>query len=987
MPIIADDGSDDGGEDKKDKGDKNARKPIRQGNQIYQDCEGGKLPDVKDNSGPQQPVSRLNREKLRKAVSEYCKELVDKKWVIKEGGPTPKAPVLEGQAKNGKSMSLSALFYKGACAPGKNELSFGDLGLEKCVENFATTLSSFCGTDTSLEKYSRIWPPLIQDGGEPSTSPSPPPPAPPLHNYPDVQQDDDLGGLRDIQRSNRVFFKYWRKGDVDGYDRLGAAQRAEKRGKVEHPVERAAKPVLDKVTPHVIRKEWDDGTVDIKGPAWMVKAQGDLRLGGYFINKDPPTPAWERATNSVTEMARELWNLSVGTAGAGTSRLRFVKLLGAGGQGFVALFDARVENQAPAQWDVNFYVVKAIDARAWYRDKVRSLRKEKFAQLDMMSSQHAVQCFGANYERQLERARGNSATTAHARLVDQRDGLNDWQGRGQPAWNNWTMFRAAADVALRIARPLTAARKAALGGAQPPPARRVPGIQQPQVTWHPPLPPNLPNPGAAYNQNVTVQHGYDQTYSNPDYLFLEYVPRGDLYKFIEKQNSEGRTGGNERPPNRVLWLIWQCFLKMVVALDQPVADQRKRDLPPKDHRGPHGSEAYVNIPAGQPGYTPKRNYVHFYIDPQNILVGPTNSTGIKKNHIPLRNLNLPSQNLPLPLPHGQREDGHGNAPLFKLSDFGLAKSQNPAYNRNLRRRGRRHGLYAETEVHGVRRCGKHPFLTPEQFTEEWETVNLWPFERPNPNAPANAPNANPAPPNPPTNPRKRKRGDHYVPPKKKPTRKPPNQTTRQLPQTPVVVAGLYGWKTNLYQLALTMRCVITGHYPPDVPVAQRIIKTTIIPDPNGGDPQTTDEPIYTYGGYLLDDRHNLQCDRELRETLALCMAERPGDRPDHELLTQQVKRKLAYYAAVNDSSVAGQPPFPDNDWAPNHPPNNAPPSEKAWPSMDSIMVWSDRAFGDPPPTRLRDSTEYNQWVAAIVRNNQGDYEYRYATDLRDLREI
>ncbi|KAK4208400.1 hypothetical protein QBC37DRAFT_379122 [Rhypophila decipiens] len=115
VPIIADDGSDDGGEDEKDEGDNDARKPICQGNQIYKDYEGGKLPNVKDNSGPQQPVcmkadgspgspARINREKLYKSVSGYFKELVDKKWVIKEGGPTPKAPVLEGQAQNGMSM-------------------------------------------------------------------------------------------------------------------------------------------------------------------------------------------------------------------------------------------------------------------------------------------------------------------------------------------------------------------------------------------------------------------------------------------------------------------------------------------------------------------------------------------------------------------------------------------------------------------------------------------------------------------------------------------------------------------------------------------------------------------------------------------------------------------------------------------------------------------------------------------------------------------
>ncbi|KAM7183611.1 Peptidase S8/S53 domain containing protein [Rhypophila sp. PSN 637] len=125
MPTIADDGSDDGGEDEKDKEEnKNPGKPICEGNQIYQDCEGSKLPEVKDNSGPQQPVcmkadgspgspARLNEKILYKAVSGYCKELVDKKWLFKEGAPTPKAAILEGQAQNGKSMSVRRYSTRG----------------------------------------------------------------------------------------------------------------------------------------------------------------------------------------------------------------------------------------------------------------------------------------------------------------------------------------------------------------------------------------------------------------------------------------------------------------------------------------------------------------------------------------------------------------------------------------------------------------------------------------------------------------------------------------------------------------------------------------------------------------------------------------------------------------------------------------------------------------------------------------------------------
>ncbi|KAK3322746.1 peptidase S8/S53 domain-containing protein [Apodospora peruviana] len=113
-------------------------KPPCEGNQICQDCEGGKLPDIKDNSGPQPPVcmkadgspgspARFNEQKLREAAPGYSKELVDKKRPFKEGAPTPRAPSLDGGAQNGKSMSLAALFHK----------------------NFATAIPTVCSIDST----------------------------------------------------------------------------------------------------------------------------------------------------------------------------------------------------------------------------------------------------------------------------------------------------------------------------------------------------------------------------------------------------------------------------------------------------------------------------------------------------------------------------------------------------------------------------------------------------------------------------------------------------------------------------------------------------------------------------------------------------------------------------------------------------------------------------------------------------------------------
>ncbi|KAM7203898.1 Peptidase S8/S53 domain containing protein, partial [Rhypophila sp. PSN 637] len=160
MPVISDGGDGDGD------GDGDTEKPACEGNQIYEDCQGGKLPVVPDNSGTQQPVcmkadnepgspARLNKQKLLNAASGYCKSLVDSKWLFKEGGPTPRAPVLEGEAQNGKTMAIAAMYYKGSCPSDKSEMSMATVGLTQCVDNFVLSLSAMCsiGSGWPSDKY------------------------------------------------------------------------------------------------------------------------------------------------------------------------------------------------------------------------------------------------------------------------------------------------------------------------------------------------------------------------------------------------------------------------------------------------------------------------------------------------------------------------------------------------------------------------------------------------------------------------------------------------------------------------------------------------------------------------------------------------------------------------------------------------------------------------------------------------------------------
>jgi hypothetical protein len=136
-------------------------KPICDGNQVQKDCVGGVLPKVDDYSGPQAPTCmkadgsqgstpRLNEAELRTQAAGYCKGLVDSKWLLKDGA-NPKPAVITNKAENGASMVLSIMYYKGSCPTdkSKSEMDFGALGIDKCVEYLAATLSQVCILDKS----------------------------------------------------------------------------------------------------------------------------------------------------------------------------------------------------------------------------------------------------------------------------------------------------------------------------------------------------------------------------------------------------------------------------------------------------------------------------------------------------------------------------------------------------------------------------------------------------------------------------------------------------------------------------------------------------------------------------------------------------------------------------------------------------------------------------------------------------------------------
>ncbi|KAL2162465.1 hypothetical protein VTH06DRAFT_7378 [Thermothelomyces fergusii] len=111
-------------------------------------------------------------------------------------------------------------------------------------------------------------------------------------------------------------------------------------------------------------------------------------------------------------------------------------------------------------------------------------------------------------------------------------------------------------------------------------------------------------------------------------LFLEYLPRGSLQKALCTLQSKQMV-----VPNRALWHMFHCLIKTCIAMA----------FPPREN--PNLYNAAVPTSERIPQGKRKNRFVHFDIDPCNILVGA----------------NEPGSSHPL-------------IPLLKLTDFGLSRT-------------------------------------------------------------------------------------------------------------------------------------------------------------------------------------------------------------------------------------------------------------------------------------------------------------------------
>ncbi|KAI1082522.1 kinase-like domain-containing protein [Whalleya microplaca] len=167
--------------------------------------------------------------------------------------------------------------------------------------------------------------------------------------------------------------------------------------------------------------------------------------------------------------------------------------------------------------------------------------------------------------------------------------------------------------------------------------------------------------------NVPFQYGNARPGDNePDFLITELMESGDLYSLIVKASEQ------RRPiPHRVLWAFWLCLIKQCMAMAYP-----PRKFHPSRNKNPD-SNLDEGIPDEKYRWRMKR-YVHWDIDPQNVLIGDLDP----------------------------KDKDHSRIPRLKLGDFGLAEEMK---------------LQKRDEYYlNRRRHGKDGYYAPEQFAEDWE---------------------------------------------------------------------------------------------------------------------------------------------------------------------------------------------------------------------------------------------------------------------------
>ncbi|KAK1774848.1 kinase-like domain-containing protein [Copromyces sp. CBS 386.78] len=351
------------------------------------------------------------------------------------------------------------------------------------------------------------------------------------------------------------------------------------------------------------------------------------------------------------ERTKPQWRTSKGLAkdmyekGAG---LHFCKILGAGGMGIICVFVSYDKNQSPTFWTVK-------------RDtgRLSEIVKEKETTLRFLRAPHIVQVFDSSLAEDGEEDREEDG--------DEDGDEGNWSpppSSKRPKTGQAKTERAKTERTQAEVRKETRANRAGQKAASI--ARKA---------------------GTAVRQPQTGPT--DQVDQVPKSMVMEYLIRGSLYRWFDKL---GKLKYEKEPdlciPNRVLWDMMACFMKMCMAMEY-----HPLQVHPEVNDGGYMIPEKVGAPPGT-------GLVHFDIDPQNVLIGDFDWEKTTRK---------------VASTHPQFEtmtDKHDRTPIFKLIDFGLACEMKPGdpNRRDLENLWHR------------RKYGKPGYYVPEQFTREWDAV-------------------------------------------------------------------------------------------------------------------------------------------------------------------------------------------------------------------------------------------------------------------------
>ncbi|KAI0139445.1 kinase-like domain-containing protein [Hypoxylon sp. NC0597] len=377
-----------------------------------------------------------------------------------------------------------------------------------------------------------------------------------------------------------------------------------------------------------------------------------------------------------------------------------------------------------------------------------------------------------------------------------------------------------------------------------------------------------------------------------DFIIFEYMENGDLAGLIHRL-AEDPEGG--RVPNRVLWAFWLCLVRACVGMEYPPRkfhpNRKDPTLPPDAEvlhveRQKNSIIRWIRRQRGTVTYDPstqenlqriwdlqgndlietipkdwkarrKQNFVHFDIDPQNILMDGLemdvdNMAEWQDVRKAARQRIIDNEGADEPFKDIKRVDQrtdrlkgeHELVPKLKLADFGLAQ---------VVKQDKRNIYYSNK-----RPRGKNSYFAPEQFSHNWDFI---------PGIPD---------------------GDDLA-----------NSD----------VAGYYGPHTNIWGIALTMWVLITKYHPPMPPQPQapeEVVEAAAeYLSANPTTEETSDAytkvlnnlkfPPISYCALLWDSSiHDYDyIDKDLRRTIYECLYHRPNDRPTLSVLLEQATQKAS----------------------------------------------------------------------------------------------